>query len=136
MIPASPVSPLRTSARALVRWGPLLLWMALIFWMSAQPVVPHPGRAVGLSDHLVDYTAHAAFFGVLALWAWWALGDTGLAPGRRLGAAGGLALLYALSDEAHQALVPGRYATLPDLLADAAGIAGAVLFLWLLTRRR
>jgi hypothetical protein len=136
MIPARQASRLRTSALLAVRWGPLLLWMALIFWLSAQPVVPHPGRAVGLSDHLVDYVAHAALFCALALWAWWALGGRGLAAGRRIGMAAGLALLYALSDEAHQALVPGRFATLPDLLADAAGIAAAALALWPLARRR
>ena len=139
MIPARQASRLRTSALLAVRWGPLLLWMALIFWLSAQPVVPHPGRAVGLSDHLVDYVAHAVLFGVLALCAWWALGDARLARRltgrRRLAAALGLAMLYAVSDELHQALVPGRCATIPDLLADGAGIAAGGLFLWLITGR-
>ncbi|NLD71970.1 MAG: VanZ family protein [Chloroflexi bacterium] len=139
MIHAPQVRTLRRTAVIGARWLPLIAWMTLIFWLSAQPVVPHPGRAIGLGDHLVDYVAHAVLFGVLALCAWWALGDARLARRltgrRRLAAALGLAMLYAVSDELHQALVPGRCATIPDLLADGAGIAAGGLFLWLITGR-
>ena len=74
MIHAPQVRTVRRTAVIGARWLPLIAWMTLIFWLSAQPVVPHPGRAIGLGDHLVDYVAHAVLFGVLALCAWWALG--------------------------------------------------------------
>ncbi len=127
---------------ALERWLPLLAWMVLIYWLSAQPVVPHPGRAIGLHDHLVDYTAHAVLFGALTLLTWWALGDPGtpslLLRRGRLAAALVWAVLYAASDELHQIAVPGRCATLPDWLADVAGIllAGATLWAWERRARR
>lgn len=114
--------------------------MGLIYYLSARPVVPHPGRAVGLSDHLVDYTAHAAIFGALMFLAWRAVRSLGRVPlgGAALFVAGAWSALYAVADEAHQSFVPGRCATLPDLLADLAGIAGAALVLraWATLRAR
>ena len=125
---------------AIVRWLPLLGWMILIYWLSAQPAVPHPGRAIGIRDQVVDYTAHALLFAALALLVWWPLGDPRalrLMPRTgRLGTALIFAALYAASDELHQIAVPGRYATLPDWLADMAGIVlvGALLWVWSLRR--
>jgi VanZ family protein len=45
------------------------------------------------------------------------------------------ALVYGLSDELHQLLVPGRMFDLADLVADGVGGAlGAAAYLWLLRR--
>ncbi len=121
------------------RWILLVAWMVLIFGLSAQPVVPHPGRALGIRDQVVDYTAHAGLFGVLALLAWWAVGDghtlRRLPRTGRLAPALVLSALYAASDELHQSAVPGRHATLPDLLADLVGIALAGILALVLSRR-
>lgn len=109
------------------RWLPLLAWMGLIFFLSAQPDLPHP--ETGWADLLFSSGAHAFVFGVLAvLWA--------RALGQRKHAwlpALGLTLLYALSDEFHQAFVPGRTPDALDVLCDGLGAALALalaLALW------
>jgi len=101
--------------------------MTLIFWLSNQPSLPHPGRKIGVSDDLGDYAAHAFTFGVLALLAWWALRTSwpklpALLTSRPAYTSGAFAVLYAISDEIHQSFVPGRWAKVPDLIADSVGI--------------
>jgi VanZ family protein len=110
-------------------WLPVVAWMGLIFYLSAQPDLPHP--STGWADLLISSLAHVFTFAVLAvLWA------------RALGARGPawltafvLTLLYALSDEVHQAFVPGRVPDPWDLLCDGVGAALA-LVVWAWWRRR
>lgn len=107
----------------------LVLWMGLIFWLSDQPVLPHPVRQYGISDFLYDSAAHSFFYGVLTLLAYRALAGRG--PRRAVWAAL-LALTFGASDEWHQSFVAGRTATVADWAMDALGAALAVcvLFLW------
>lgn len=93
---------------------------------------------MGISDYVVDYTAHAVQFAVLMTTICWAADAWGLPERKHLLLAGGLAALYAASDEVHQMFVPGRCATFPDWLADVAGImaAGLVLSVWVRRRSR
>ena len=96
-------------------WLPLLAWMGLIFYLSAQPDLPNPDTGwLGLT---LSSGAHALVFGVLAIF--WAR----VLGGRRhaLLLAFLLTMLYALSDEFHQAFVPGRCPDPWDLLADGLG---------------
>jgi VanZ family protein len=97
--------------------------MGLIFYLSAQPDLPQP--QVGWAGLLISNGAHAFVFGVLViLWA------RALAERPRGWAiAFVLTMLYALSDEAHQAFVPGRQPDLVDLLFDGIG-AVLALGLW------
>jgi VanZ family protein len=118
-------------------WLPMLTWMALIYWLSDQPKLPHPGRRMGISDYVFDYSAHAATFGILVALIWRVLATAPtLWPtrwqARSIEGAGLLAALYAVSDELHQRLVPGRWASFRDWLADMAGVllAVAALRLW------
>ena len=110
-------------------WLPLLAWMGLIFYLSAQPDLPTPG--LGWFDLALSGGAHAFVFGVLAVLWVRVLGV------RRHAAPIALALtiLYALSDEWHQTFVPGRCADPWDLLYDSLG-AVLALGLWLWWRRR
>jgi VanZ family protein len=112
-------------------WLPLVAWMGLIFYLSAQPDLPHP--EVGLLDTLFGSGAHAFVFGVLAvLWAR-VLGKRDHA----LLIAFALTMLYALSDELHQAFVPGRTTDPWDLICDAIGAAvGLAAWAWLQKRRK
>lgn len=125
--------------RILWRWLPFIGWMALIYWLSDQPQLPHPARRLGLSDYLFDYGAHAGAFGLLALLAWRAFSPaapehenatSARSRGRwTLWSAGLWALIYALLDEAHQRFVPGRWSSWRDWLADLAGILIAMILL-------
>ena len=117
--------PAVTSVRRVVallwRWLPLILWMALIYWLSDQPVLPHPVRQYGISDFVYDSAAHGFTFGMLALLAYRALPGDGW---RRLTWAAVFALAYGASDEWHQSFVPGRTATLADWAMDTLGVGG------------
>jgi len=110
-------------------WLPLLAWMGLIFYLSAQPDLPHPES--GWMDLVVSSAAHAFMFGVLAiLWA----RVVGAWPFGWLVALG-LTAVYAFSDEFHQTFVPGRHADPLDLVFDVLG-AAVGLGCWIWFRRR
>ena len=120
--------------RFLWRWLPPLAWMGVIFFLSAQPDLPRaPGPWL---DTLLKKISHALAYGVLA-WLY----QRALRPHLRAStvlrvASGGLAVVYALSDEYHQTFVPGRNGQLFDVMVDGAGAGGAMLLHWWLERRR
>jgi VanZ family protein len=102
-------------------WGPVLAYMALVFYLSSLTSPPSP---VQVSDKL----EHFVFYGGLAL-----VTLRAVAGGRLSGVTSGALLLawviataYGASDEFHQWFVPGRSAELADWLADAAGAATAL----------
>ncbi len=120
--------------RFLWLWGPPLAWMGLIFFLSAQPDLPHAPEP--WFDTLLKKAGHAFVFGVLA---WLYLrGLRGYAHNGSLPrvASAFLALAYAISDEYHQTFVPGRHGRLSDVGVDAAGICLAMLLDRWLARRR
>jgi len=105
-----------------------LAWMALIFYLSAEP--PRPGPAwASIVAHFIEYAVLAA------LWTW------ALAPylgGRALAVSLVVAAVYAVTDEYHQSFVPGRDADPVDVAVDWAGAAIAVVTVraWLQARGR
>ena len=48
----------------------------------------------------------------------------------------GIGALYALTDEVHQAFVPGRSCEIRDMLIDSCGVAAGVLIMTVLRSRR
>ena len=102
-------------------WLPAVLWCTLIFVLSSQPSLPSP-------DQVTDKQAHAFTYGVLALFC--LMGLTGWrwrqVAGASLVAAFGIAVLYGISDEFHQSLVPGRTPDVADVAADAVGAFAAL----------
>ncbi len=111
----------------LFRWGPPVLWMAAIFFASATPSydLPHFGSL----DYIAKKTGHVLAYALLCL-----LFRRALGPRRaRDGVAWLLAVGYALLDEFHQSLVPGRHPSLVDAFGfDGGGAALALLgmLLW------
>ncbi|HRE27805.1 MAG TPA: VanZ family protein [Anaerolineales bacterium] len=101
------------------RFGPAVALMAVIFTFSATPGsdLPH----FGVWNLLVKKGGHALGYALLG--AAYAHAFSPLArPSRRQTAlAVGLAALYALSDEWHQSLTPGRHPALSDVLIDTLG---------------
>jgi len=103
--------------------------MALIFYLSAQPDLPHvPAPWL---DVLVKKMGHAGEFALLFLllfraWRWMQTWMPALDVAWLSTAA------YAVSDELHQRFVPGRHGNVIDMLID---VSGALLLWWLLRRR-
>lgn len=107
-------------------WAPAVLWMILIFGASSfrrPPVLV--GELVDLRAHLVVY----AVLGALVARAWSPASGGRVRLGRAALAAG-IAAIYGATDEAHQAFVPGRVASIADLGADAAGAAAGAGAVW------
>ena len=118
----------------ILRWGPAVAWAALIFFLSSLSVLPAapPG--------ITDKHAHAAVYAVLGAALVWGLTDR--SPHRTTWTTVAVVILaatiYGVSDEGHQAFVPGREVSVYDLAADAAGASAAAVGLraWAIIRAR
>jgi VanZ family protein len=104
-----------------------VLYMAAIFWASAQSDLSPPG---GLSDkptHSIGY----ALLGVLFVHA--LVGGVPKRISLRIALLSvALTTAYGITDEIHQMFVPGRFADVSDVVADAIGgaIGAALCWLW------
>ncbi len=115
--------------KSIYHWGPAVAWAAIIFSFSQQSDPPG-----GEWPAAYDYVVHFLEYGVFALTLVW-----GATSGwhrsftlKSAVGAGVVAVLYALSDEWHQSLVPDRDASLLDVAADALGsTTGVVMAYWL-----
>jgi len=109
-------------------WLPPVLWMGLIFIVSAQPTLPrHPDD---LFDTILKKAAHMMEYGTLAFLLWRALSrGRGTLLWSPLVTAFLVSVLYAVSDEYHQTFVPGRNGTPVDVGIDAVGALVALLVL-------
>jgi len=106
-----------TMARQLRAWLPAVAVMAVIFVLSSQPGLRFSD--VPAVDLPIRRFAHVAAYGVLAVLL---LRPFSVYPSRRAAfAAFILAVLWAASDEMHQALVPDRHGNPGDVAIDAAG---------------
>ena len=118
------------SLRRPLRWFPGVLLMSVIFIFSSIPSKEMP--SFGSWDVLVKKGGHAIGYGLLALSFWFAMDWNQKMPWLAFL----FATLYALSDEFHQAFVPGRHPSWVDaLLIDNGGAALALLTTWLIKKR-
>ena len=121
----------RSLASVIRFWLPVLLYIALIFWVSSISSVRLPGGGNGL-----DKVAHAAEYGLLCFLLVRALRESDLVDSLAVASAVALVigLCVGLADELFQSIVPGRESDPSDYAADAAGLVLAV-FLYALYRR-
>lgn len=142
-------------ARRLSRYGPVILWAALIFIFSSalfsgsntstivRPLVQwvFPGisdAALALVHGLIRKAGHFVEYAILALLAARAFRTSSRDFLRNHWFAVSLTFvaLYALSDEFHQSFVASRTASIYDCLIDAAGGLAALFIVRGRTRRR
>jgi VanZ like protein len=100
-----------TDTRALTHWLPVVGWAAVIFTLSS---IPHLGTDLGIWDLILRKCAHVTEYAILAFLLARAIGRE--APALAVG------VLYAVSDEVHQAFVTGRHASPVDAAIDTAGL--------------
>lgn len=120
---------MRRLAGFLNLWVPVAAYMGLIYFMSSR-------GNVRLIQQVPDVLLHGGEFFLLAILVVRALNGGLLVPvvPRCYLWAFVLSAHYALLDELHQALVPGRVPSLLDLLADVMGIDLALAAIFLLQR--
>jgi VanZ family protein len=125
---------------ALIAWGPAVVLMVLIFIFSAQPKPAPPAHTNGVYfsgvmpiftaqdlNALIKKGAHVAGYGLLGVLIMRGLLAQGISAREAAYFATLLAFSYALTDELHQAFVPGRHATVLDIGFDYVGAASACL---------
>ncbi len=120
----------------LMRWVPALttvLWMALIFALSARSTIPVP---LGMAAGLTAIAGHLVAYAVLAALIWWMIDPLNTGPRRRFALALIGAVAYGLTDEWHQSFVSGRDASALDIAVDAIGALGGLIVVRRLPRLR
>lgn len=135
------------------RWGPAILWAAVIWTFSTRAfsaeqtsrfifpllrwLLPHATtETLALLHGLLRKCGHLTEYFIFSLLV--LRGVRGGRPGWRL--AWGVAVVliaagYAALDEFHQSFVPERTASPWDLLLDSAGAVIAQFFAWIYVRR-
>jgi VanZ family protein len=115
-------------------WLPVFIWMAGIFYLSSRSnpssFLPSSGHSINIDRlaHIAEYTGLAALL-YRALRKQGDERDFSAAPSH-LCTPVLIALAYAVLDELHQELVPGRSFELADIGYDLAGIIVAVGLIW------
>ena len=114
------------------------VFMAAILGLSVVPSEPQPGDSVFIflvaaTPTLLQKTMHVCFYGTLtALWVWTLRGLP--EPTARLTAAFLIAASYGALMEGLQLFIPGRFATLYDVMLNSLGAASGLLiarFAWM-----
>jgi VanZ family protein len=144
------------ASRFIKYWLPVILWMSLTFCASTnlgrventsriiRPILlwlnPRMSEKTIHKIHFtIRKTAHFAEYCFLALLLWRLVHfDSAFAScrSRDFLAALLLAALYAASDEFHQSFVPGRDASVRDVLLDTCGAGFGLAALWAARRLR
>jgi len=122
---------LKVKTTFITHWAPLIIWMSFIFIVSSIhgskfQLLPFNTITQIHIEELLSYrqaTFHVGEYGLLAILMFRLLR-------LKLNQAYSFiyllcfttSILYALSDEVHQYFVPGRFATLTDLIFDTTGI--------------
>jgi VanZ family protein len=109
-----------------LRWLAVVLWMGVIFALSAAPSLRSPFEP--FFDFILRKLAHIAEYGVLTALLFSALRVHITREGHALLIAVLVAVLYAFSDEWHQTFVPGREGSLRDVAIDGLGVVGVSLW--------
>jgi VanZ family protein len=113
-----------------VRWLAVILWMGVIFTLSAMSSLasPHAPFHDFILRRLARKFAHITEYAVLTALLFHALQMHQACKAYVLSLAVLLAILFACSDEWHQTFVPGRGGSLRDIGIDVLGITGASIW--------
>lgn len=143
--------------RKVLPWLLVILWMALIFYLSHQPATKSNGLSKDATEIIVETVAkiapkvdinkrsfnhiirkNAHFFAYLVLGILVANGlrSSGVIGYKAISFALLICVLYAISDEVHQLFVPGRGGQVKDVLIDSAGaVVGIGMYNGFIRRR-
>ena len=92
-------------------WLPVLIWMVVIFAFSSMPI--NHAKQFSWTDFIIKKTAHVTEYAIL----FWLTYRANKSFKYSLI----ICLLFALSDEWHQTITPGREGTLRDVGFDSLG---------------
>lgn len=105
------------------RFLPPVLWMALIYYLSAQSYLPSPAEP--FANFVLKKLAHVFVYGVLYVLLYRAINGKKKKPNWLFPLI--ITIAYAFSDELHQMMTPGRTPTIRDIVFDTCGALIAML---------
>lgn len=135
----------KENKKQIIAWLVVILWMLLIFTLSAQPTEQTNKLSIGVTERIMSTEAaididtsdtsnpivqwnavlrkiaHFSLFLLLGVLVSYALRISGMKGYKVYLFAALFCILYAGSDELHQMFVPGRNARIFDVLIDTAG---------------
>ena len=109
--------------RVISYWLPPIVWMALIFYFSSRFRVSATGKF--LFDFIIFKTLHLVEYAILYFLlfrAFYSINNQQLTINNKFLFPVLLSILYAVSDEFHQTLVPTREGKIRDVFIDSLGI--------------
>jgi VanZ family protein len=150
---------LQKKVKSLLSWVLVIIWMILIFNLSAQPAYDSDNLSKGITksieatvvkislnkdsnynidrmNHLVRKNAHFFIYLVLVTLVLNSLRRTGFTGLRVFIIAFGICFSYAIIDEIHQLFVPGRGAQVKDVFIDSSGVIVGMFIFGVLMRLR
>ncbi|MDZ7262483.1 MAG: VanZ family protein [candidate division KSB1 bacterium] len=110
-------------------WLPALVWAGLLFYFSSIPHLSAPDLGFDFQDKVEHFIVYG-ILGYLIARLIVGSGNGNLQNGHLFWGAL-IGIVYGISDELHQSFVPGRYAGVDDVIADALGVIMAqMIFGW------
>ena len=103
------------SRRGIIYWVFTVMYMGIIFYVSSLQRIDTPGI-----QEISDKLLHLCAYFILAFMVYLSFVKSGVKKYVFI-LAFLIAVLYGIIDEFHQALVPGRDATIGDVIADSLG---------------
>ena len=141
----------------LLPWILVILWMALIFFLSHQPAIesselssgitkrvydiikmiaPDISLDLGSFNHIIRKLAHFTVYLILGILVANGLIYTRTSRINTILLALLICILYAISDEIHQMFIPGRSGQISDVLIDSSGGLAGILLLNVFRRQK
>lgn len=105
-----------------IAWGLMITYAGVIFFFSSMPVVPQP-IDVNIYILTLEHALEYAGFGFLLLAAFRSRDQTIV---HAVFLAFLVGVIYAITDEIHQVFVPGRVASIYDVVVDGIGITSGI----------
>jgi len=114
----------------------LIAWVIAIVIVSSSPSIPSLKLHTEKTDIRLDYLIHFLEYASLAFLTYLAFtGKDFRIPAVRYLILTSCLIIFAIADEWHQILIPGRTFNPKDLLSNVAGIAGGLVFCVVIFRR-
>jgi len=115
-------------------WSPPVLYVILIYWLSSleRPFV------IDVGVWNIDKLLHLAEYSVLGFLLVRAItgSDDNVKSDKTILLALAVGAVCGFTDELHQSVVPGRYATVADFIFDTLGIAAGIAVFYMIRKRR
>jgi len=105
-------------------WFPAVIYAILIFWFSSMEKPLGIEFGSGITDKLLHVLEYAVF-GILLMRALYC-SDSSMSWRITILIAFMIGAFYGFTDELHQSVVPGRYATAADFVADIIGVLAGI----------